>query len=78
VVAHPGENMEEEEHLFIAGRNANLYNHFENQFGSLSENWHSYTTPGHILKRCSNIPQRPLLNYDHSSFICNSQKREIT
>jgi hypothetical protein len=31
----------------------------------------SYTTPGHILKRYSTIPQRHLLNYVHSSLICN-------
>ena len=36
--------------------------------------WSSYTTSGHILKRCSNIPQRYLLNYVLDSFLCNIQK----
>jgi hypothetical protein len=34
----------------------------------------SYTTHWHIPKRCSNIQQRHLLNYIHSSFINNNQK----
>jgi hypothetical protein len=33
----------------------------------------SYTTPGHVPKRCSTIPQGGLLNYVHSSFIHKSQ-----
>ena len=42
-----------------------------------SSTWRpSYTTPGHIPKRCSTILQRQLLNYVHSSFIHNSQKRK--
>jgi hypothetical protein len=36
----------------------------------------SYTTPGHIPKRCSTTPQGQLLNYVHSSFTHNSQKLE--
>ena len=37
--AHAGEDVEQGEHFFIAGRSTNLYNHFGNQFGSFSENW---------------------------------------
>ena len=32
--------------------------------------------PDHTSKRCSNTPQRHLLNYVHDSFICNSQNLE--
>ena len=46
--------------------------------GNSSTSRPSYTTPGHISKRYSNIPQRYLLNYVHSSLICNSQKLETT
>ena len=38
----------------------------------------NYTTLGHKPKRWSNVPQRNLLNYVHSSFICNSHKLETT
>jgi len=38
----------------------------------------SYSTPGHIPKRCSNIQQRHMLHYVHSSLIYNSQKLERT
>ena len=38
----------------------------------------SYTSPGHITKRCSNIQQRHMLHYVHSSLIYNSQKLERT
>jgi hypothetical protein len=37
-----------------------------------------YTTPGHIPKGFSNIPQRHLLSYVHSSCIHNSKKLETT
>ena len=36
----------------------------------------SYTTPGHIPKRCSVIPQGHLINYIHSNLICISQNLE--
>ena len=48
------------------------------KIGNSSTSRPSYTTPGHIPKRCSTIPQGRLLNYVHSSFICNSQKLETT
>jgi hypothetical protein len=38
----------------------------------------SYTTPGHILKRFSTIPQRHLINYVPSIFIHNNEKLEAT
>lgn len=38
----------------------------------------SYTSLGHIPKRCSNIQQRHMLHYVHSSLIYNSQKLERT
>jgi hypothetical protein len=37
VTAHAGEDVEQGEHSSIAGENANLYNHCENQFGGFSE-----------------------------------------
>lgn len=33
--------MEHEEHSFIAGGSANLYNHYEDQYGGPSEKWKS-------------------------------------
>ena len=39
VIAHAGEDVEQGEHSSIAGGSANVYNHFENQFGGFSENW---------------------------------------
>ena len=38
----------------------------------------SYTTLGHIPKRCSIIPQGHLFHVVHSSVICNSQNLETT
>jgi hypothetical protein len=38
-ISHAGEDVEKEEHSSIGGGSANLYNHFGNQLGSLSENW---------------------------------------
>jgi hypothetical protein len=84
VTADAGEDVKQGEHSSIAGGSANLYNHFGNQFGGFQKTENSatsrpsYTTPGHIPKRCSNIPQRHLLNSVHSSFIRNSQKLETT
>jgi hypothetical protein len=39
VTAHVGEDVEKEEHFFIAGGIANWYNHSGNQFEGSSENW---------------------------------------
>jgi hypothetical protein len=33
-----GEDVQQREHFFTAGRNAILYNHFGNQFGGFSKN----------------------------------------
>ena len=38
----------------------------------------SYTTPGHMLKRCSTIPQGHILYYVHSDLTHNSQELETT
>jgi hypothetical protein len=42
VTADAGEDVEKEEHSFIAGGIASWYNHTGNQFGSSSENWTYY------------------------------------
>jgi hypothetical protein len=39
VIAHAGEDVEQEKHSSIAGGSANFYNYFRNQFGGFSENW---------------------------------------
>jgi hypothetical protein len=39
VTADAGEDVEKEEHSFIAGGIASLYNHSGNQSGGSSENW---------------------------------------
>jgi hypothetical protein len=39
VTADAGEDVEEEEHSFIAGGIASLYNHSGNQSDGSSENW---------------------------------------
>jgi hypothetical protein len=44
------------------------------KIGNSSTSRHSYITPGYIPKRCSTIIQGHMLQYVHSSFICNSQK----
>ena len=46
--------------------------------GNSSTSRLSYTTSGHIPKRCPSIPQEHLLNYVHSSLIHISQKLETT
>ena len=63
------------------GGSVNLYSCFENQYGSFSENWdsiylktqqcHSWAYTQRIF-----IPQGHLLNYVHSSIICNRQNVE--
>ena len=39
MTADAGEDVEKEEHSFIVGGIASLYNHSGNQSGSSSENW---------------------------------------
>jgi len=46
--------------------------------GNSSNSRPSYTTAGHIQKRCFTIPQGHLLSYVHSSFIHNNQELETT
>lgn len=41
VTAYAGKDMEQVEHSFIACGGANLYIHYENHYGSSSENWES-------------------------------------
>ena len=38
----------------------------------------SNITFGYISKECSIVPQRDVLNYVHSSFVCHSQNLETT
>ncbi|KAL6081158.1 hypothetical protein STEG23_016403 [Scotinomys teguina] len=81
---HVGEDVEQEEHFSTVGGNADWYNHYGKQYGEFSENWNhsssrpSHTTLGHIPKECPVIPQGHMLNYVHSSIICNSQNLETT
>ncbi|KAL6070475.1 hypothetical protein STEG23_006062 [Scotinomys teguina] len=77
---HVGEDVEQEEHFSTVGGNADWYNHYGKQYGEFSENWESFflqTQPYHswayIPKECPVIPQGHVLNYVHSSIICNSQ-----
>ena len=42
LTADVGEDVEIEEHSFIAGGIASWYNHSGNQFGGSSENWAQY------------------------------------
>jgi hypothetical protein len=69
---------------FTTDGSTNLYNHSGNQYGSSQKIGNSltskpsYTTPRHIPKKCSTIPQGHLLNYVHSRFICSSQTLETT
>ena len=48
------------------------------EIGNPSTSRPSYTSPEHIFKGHSILPQGHLLNYVHSSFIHNSQKLETT
>ena len=77
MILHGSKDLKKLEHSFIVGGIANLYNDSGNQSGSGSSSTSrpSYTAPGHILKRCSTIPQ----GHDvHSSLIRNIQKLETT
>jgi hypothetical protein len=48
------------------------------KFGNCSTGKPSYTTPGHIPKRCSTITQEHMTHYVHGRFIHSSQKLEAT
>jgi hypothetical protein len=78
VTAYAAKDVEHREHS-IAGRSANLYNHsgkliwqFLRKLGTILPE--DPTLP--VLVSYSNIPQRHLLNYIHSSFTHSSQKLE--
>ena len=47
------------------------------KIGNQSTSKPSNTTTGHIPKRCFTILQGHLLNYVHSTFICNDQKLDL-
>jgi hypothetical protein len=80
VTADAGEDVEQEEHSSIAGGlqtyiatlEANLA--VSQKTGNSSTSRPSYTTDGHIPKRCLTI--RRGLNYVHSSFICNGDWKQ--
>jgi hypothetical protein len=46
--------------------------------GKSSTAIHSYTTPGHIPKRCPTISQKHLLSYVYSRLFHNNQNPETT
>ncbi|KAL6082246.1 hypothetical protein STEG23_025406 [Scotinomys teguina] len=48
------------------------------KIGNHSSYGPSHTTLGHIPKECPVTPQGHMLNYVHSSIICNSQNLETT
>ena len=80
-IAHAGKGVEQGKYIFIpSGSTTTLKTNLvvSQKTGNSSSLIPTYTTPGHIPKRCSNIPQRHLLNYVHSIFICNSQKLQTT
>jgi hypothetical protein len=76
--------MEKEEHSSIAGGNANLDNHYRNQYVSSSENWkliylktqlfHSWAYTQNTLHHTI----RKLAHHIPSGFIHNSQKLQTT
>ena len=39
MIAYAGEDVKQGKLLFIAGRNADLYNYFGTQYGGFSKNW---------------------------------------
>ena len=82
MAACAGEDVEQGEHSSFAGGSANLYNHFENQYGSSLKNWDSTYLKTQLYyswaytQSTLHTTTRTLLNYVHSNFICNSQKLE--
>ncbi|KAL6085629.1 hypothetical protein STEG23_020222 [Scotinomys teguina] len=81
---HVGEDVEQEEHSSTVGGmqigTTTLESSMANpqKIGNHSSSRPSHTTLGHILKECPVIPQGHMLNYVHSSIICNSQNLETT
>ena len=60
MIAYAREDVEYGKHSYIAGENANLYNHFGNQDGSFSENWESIYL--RIQQYCSWAYTQKMLN----------------
>ena len=83
VTAHAEEDVEQEEDSTVAGECKLVqslwklvWQFFRKLEFSLPQDPQDATL-GHILKRCCTIlPQGHLLNYVHSSFICNNQNLE--
>lgn len=79
-----GKDAKQGEHASIAGRSANFYSHYRNQYAvpHKVENWstskHSYTTLVHTSKEHSILSHEYLFNCVHCDFIHNNQKVEIT
>ena len=83
MIVYVGEDVEYGENSSIAGGNANLYNHFGNQYGGFSKNWestylriqkyHSWAYTQKIV----NHTTKHLFNYVNNN-ICNSQNLETT
>jgi hypothetical protein len=66
VTAHVGEDVENEEHSYMAGGIANCYNHFGNQSGGSSENLSIYPKDAPLSHRgtCSTMFIVPLFVMD--------------
>ena len=79
MIAYAGKDVEEGEHSSIAGGSANSYNLLEinmavsQKIGNQPTSRPNNTNLGHIPKGCSIILQGYLLNYAHSSIICNNK-----
>ncbi|KAL6089349.1 hypothetical protein STEG23_017837, partial [Scotinomys teguina] len=71
-------NEEDEERPFDRIGTTTLESSMANsqKIGNHSSSRPSHTTLGHIPKECPVIPQGHMLNYVHSSVICNSQNLE--
>jgi hypothetical protein len=70
------EDVQKEEHSFVAGGTAYWYNHSGNQSGGSSESWKQIylnTTLGHMTKRCPIMPQGYMLHNVHSGLIVVSR-----
>ena len=67
MIDYVGKDVEQGEHSSIAGGNANLYNHFGNQYGGFSENWEStYLT---IQQYHSWAYTQKMLNHTTKAFV---------
>jgi hypothetical protein len=77
LTAHAGDDVEKEEHTFIAGEIANWYNKSGNQSQHSSENWKSIylktQTLKHMPKRWPTIPQGCMFHYIHRGLMETTQ-----